>query len=91
MPQSFVQVQRESAAGAIRLFIEHLYFICPIFFRLADRTLRNFKNCKLKLPFLDFYNALSNHCTVAWVKQTEHPKGVKDEVKQARRAQRIDT
>ena len=55
LPQSFVQVQRESAAGAIRLFIEHLYFIWPIFFRLADRTLRNFKNCKLKLHSLQVW------------------------------------
>ena len=36
--------------------------------------------------FLDFCNALSNHCTVAWVTLPECPKGVKDEVKQARRA-----
>ena len=36
--------------------------------------------------FLDFSNALSNHCTVAWVTRPERPKGVKDEVNQARRA-----
>ena len=30
-------------------------------------------------------NALSNHSTVAWVTRPEHPKGVKDVVKQARR------
>ena len=36
--------------------------------------------------FLDFSNTISNHCTVAWVKRPERPKGVKDEVKQARRA-----
>ena len=34
--------------------------------------------------FLDFSNALSNHCTVAWVKRPERPKGVKDQVKQAK-------
>ena len=33
--------------------------------------------------FLDFSNALSNHCTVAWVTRPERPKGVKDQVKQA--------
>ena len=27
--------------------------------------------------FLDFSNALSNHCTVAWVTRPERPKGVK--------------
>ena len=32
-------------------------------------------------------NALSKHCTVAWVTRPERPKGAKDEVKQARRAQ----
>ena len=38
--------------------------------------------------FLDFSNALSNqYCTVAWVTRPKRPKGVKDEVKQARRAQ----
>ena len=36
---------------------------------------------------ITFSNTLSNHCTVAWVTRPEHPKGVKDEVKQARRAQ----
>ena len=33
-------------------------------------------------------NALCNHCTVAWVTRPERPKGAKDKVKQARRAQR---
>ena len=33
-----------------------------------------------------FSNALSHHCTVAWVTRPERPKGVKDVVKQARRA-----
>ena len=32
--------------------------------------------------FLDFSNALSNHCNVAWVTRPERTKGVKDEVKQ---------
>ena len=32
------------------------------------------------------FNALSNHCTVAWVTRPERLKGMKDEVKQARRA-----
>ena len=36
--------------------------------------------------FCDVSNALSNHCTVAWVTRHERPKGVKVEVKQARRA-----
>ena len=36
--------------------------------------------------FFDFSNALSNHCTVVWVTRPERPKGVKDKVKQARRA-----
>ena len=31
-------------------------------------------------------NALSNHCTFAWVTRPERPKDVKDEVKQAQRA-----
>ena len=29
---------------------------------------------------------LSHHCTVAWVTRPERPKGVKDVIKQARRA-----
>ena len=33
-----------------------------------------------------FSNALCHHCTDAWVTRPERPKGVKDEVKQARRA-----
>ena len=37
--------------------------------------------------FLDFSNALSNYCTVAWVTRPERPKGGKDVVKQARRTQ----
>ena len=36
--------------------------------------------------FLDFSNELSHHCTVAWVTRPERPKGVKDVIKQARRA-----
>ena len=32
-------------------------------------------------------NALSNHCTVAWVTRPERPKGVKHVIKQAQRAQ----
>ena len=28
-------------------------------------------------------NALSNHCTIAWVTRPERLKGAKDEVKQA--------
>ena len=32
-------------------------------------------------------DALSNHCTVAWVTRPECPKGVKVVIKQARRAQ----
>ena len=36
---------------------------------------------------LDFSNALSHHCTVAWVTRPERSKGVKDVIKQARRAQ----
>ena len=32
-------------------------------------------------------DTLSNHHTVAWVTRPERPKGAKDEVKQARRAQ----
>ena len=38
--------------------------------------------------FGDFYNALSHHCTDAWVTRPERPKGVKDIIKQAQRAQR---
>ena len=34
--------------------------------------------------FWDFSNALSHHWTLAWV--THRPKGVKDVIKQARRA-----
>ena len=34
-------------------------------------------------------NALSNHCTVAWVTRPECLKGVKDEVKWTRRAPRL--
>ena len=34
-------------------------------------------------------NALSNHCTVAWVTRPDRPKGVKDEVKWTRRAPRL--
>ena len=36
--------------------------------------------------FLDFSNALSHHCTVAWVTRPERPKGEQDVIKQARRA-----
>ena len=36
--------------------------------------------------FFYFSNALSHHCTVAWVTGPECPKGVKDVIKQARRA-----
>ena len=36
--------------------------------------------------FLDFSNALSNHCTVAWVTRPERSNDVKDVVKKARRA-----
>ena len=35
----------------------------------------------------NFSNALSHHCTVAWVTRPERPKGVKVKVKQAQRAQ----
>ena len=38
-----------------------------------------------RMIFLDFSNALSNHCTVEWVTRHERPRGVKDEVKQAQR------
>ena len=34
-----------------------------------------------------FSNALSHHCTDAWVTRPERPKGVKDVIKQAGRAQ----
>ena len=34
-----------------------------------------------------FSNALCHHCTDAWVTRPERPKGVKDVIKQARRAQ----
>ena len=37
--------------------------------------------------FLDFSNALSNDCTTAWVTWPERPKGMKDVIEQARRAQ----
>ena len=33
------------------------------------------------------FGFLSHHCTVAWVTRPERPKGVKDVIKQARRAQ----
>ena len=46
----------------------------------------NYKNTQLLLSSADFSNALSNHCTVAWVTWPERPKGMKDEVKQAQRA-----
>ena len=32
---------------------------------------------------MDFSNALSHHCTVAWVTRPERPKGVKEGIKQA--------
>ena len=35
---------------------------------------------------LDFSNALSHHYTVAWVTRPERLKGVKDVIKQTRRA-----
>ena len=41
--------------------------------------------------FLDFSNSLSHHCIVAWVTRPERLKGVKDVIKQARRAQRPAT
>ena len=34
-----------------------------------------------------FSNALSHRCTDAWVTRPQRPKGVKDVIKQARRAQ----
>ena len=40
---------------------------------------------------LGFSNALSHHCIVAWVTRPERLKGVKDVIKQARRAQRPAT
>ena len=43
---------------------------------------KNEKNSKKK----KFSNALSHHCTDAWVTRPERPKGVKDIIKQARRA-----
>ena len=53
------------------------FWIFWIFFRLF---------LDLSVIFLDFSNALSDHCTIAWVTRPERPKNVKDEVKQARRA-----
>ena len=35
---------------------------------------------------LDFSNALSHHCTVAWVTRPQRPQGVKDVIMQVRRA-----
>ena len=52
----------------IRIFGDILDFFAIVFGFLCD--------------FLDFSNALSNHCTVVWVTRPERPKGVKDVVKQ---------
>ena len=71
-------------------------FICStcicIFIILTPRIHDSYyysSSCKPKkgLTHYPMANALSNHCTVAWVTRPERPMGVKDEVKQARRAQ----
>ena len=48
----------------------------------------NEKNSKKKTKKNKFSNALSHHCTDAWVTRPQRPKGVKDVIKQGRRAQR---
>ena len=53
----------------------------------AFETKPNTFNLHAELDFYPMANALSNHCTVAWVTRPERSKGAKDEVKQARRAQ----
>ena len=50
-----------------------------------EKTEKNLKKIK-KNSQKKFSNALSHHCTDAWVTRPERPKGVKDVIKQARRA-----
>ena len=44
------------------------------------------KNLNKKTQKQHISNALSHHCIDAWVTRPERPKGVKDVIKQARRA-----
>ena len=50
-----------------------------------EKKKKNSKKNKLKKN--KFSNALCHHCTDAWVTRPERPKGVKDVIKQTRRAQ----
>ena len=51
-----------------------------------SKLTKNYLVFRFLCDFLVFSNALSHHCTVAWVTRPERPKGVRDEVKQAWRA-----
>ena len=52
----------------------------------AFQTKPNTFNLHAELDFYPMANALSNDRIVTWVTRPERPKGAKDKVKQARRA-----